>query len=259
MCLILFAWQPDQERELVVVANRDEHYERPTAAAAFWAETPDVLAGRDLEAGGTWLGMTREGRFSAITNFRDGRGSRSGAPSRGHLVSEFLSSDRDPLIYLQTLSARAEAYNGFNLLVGDRKTLCYFSNKGHEPRTLSPGIYGLSNHLLDTDWPKVERGKAALRQYLLASGEAGRKRLVAALGARDTAADRDLPDTGLGLTVERALSPLFIVTPDYGTRCTTFIERRRNGFSTFYERSFARNGNYSEVSYDTSAVAEDRG
>jgi uncharacterized protein with NRDE domain len=256
MCLILFAWQPDRERELVVAANRDEHYGRPTAKAAFWVEAPDLLAGRDLEAGGTWLGITGGGRFAAITNFRAGGDKVNGAPSRGFLVSGFLSSDIDPLSYLRDLSAGADVYNGFNLVVGDRTTLCYFSNRGEDPRILEPGVYGLSNHLLDTDWPKVSRGKAALGDYLASPDEAGRQRLVGALADRDPAPDRALPNTGVGLAVERALSPLFIATADYGTRCTTVIERWGDGVSAFYERSFTRDGSFSDVSYEQITEAD---
>ena len=255
MCLILFAWQADPSRDLVVAANRDEFYDRPTAKAAFWSEAPEVLAGRDLEAGGTWLGVTRGGRFAAVTNFRAGGENRDGAPSRGYLVGEFLRSDCEPEDYLRDLSANAQAYNGFNLLVGNRTKLCYLSNRCDGIHALKPGVYGLSNHLLDTDWLKVRRGKAALNEFLRGGGESCRERLLSAMADRMPAPDKMLPDTGVGLHAERALSPLFIATPRYGTRCTTLIEKGIGGNSRFYERTYARDGTYSDVAYELTDAA----
>src|SRR5258706_6908216 len=156
MCLILFAWQAHPDYPLVVAANRDEWRDRPTAPAAWWDDAPDILAGRDLEAGGTWLGVTRAGRFAAITNFRDPSDRKSTAPSRGQLVADFLRGDDAPRDYLAALAAKAARYNGFNLLLADDKSMCYFGSREGEIIDVAPGIHGLSNHLLDEPWPKVK-------------------------------------------------------------------------------------------------------
>jgi uncharacterized protein with NRDE domain len=172
MCLILFAHGAGEDFPLVLAANRDEFYERPTAPAAFWTEAPHVLAGRDLQAGGSWLGVTRTGRWAALTNYRDPPTSRPGRPSRGMLVSDFLTGSATPEQYLAAVAADAERYDGFNLLVGDPSGVHYFGNRmadGGEPSRLEPGVYGLSNHLLDTPWPKVARGRTRLKA-LLADG-----------------------------------------------------------------------------------------
>ena len=166
MCLILFAWQAHPDYPLVVAANRDEWRERPAAPATWWDDAPDILAGRDLEAGGTWLGVTRSGRFAAITNFRDPADRRSTAPSRGQLVADFLRGDDSPRNYLEALSPKAARYNGFNLLLADEKSMCYFGSREGEIIDVPPGIHGLSNHLLDEPWPKVEKAKSALGAIL---------------------------------------------------------------------------------------------
>jgi uncharacterized protein with NRDE domain len=169
MCLILIAWQAHPDYPLVVAANRDEFFARPTAAAAFWPDAPQVLAGRDLEAGGTWLGVSRQRRFAALTNYREGGRQRVDARSRGALVADFLTSRASPVAYLTQLETAAAEYNGFNLVVGDGESLAYYSNRGDgQPRWLKPGIYGLSNHLLDTPWPKLASAKAAFAAALLA-------------------------------------------------------------------------------------------
>ena len=162
MCLILFAHRVHPAYPLVVAANRDEWFRRPTAPAAFWPDAPEVFAGRDLEQRGTWLGVTRRGRFAALTNYRDPGSNRPDAPSRGALVSAFLRSQAPPMAYLERLRDESARYNGFSLLAGDRDTLGYFSNREGEIRELAPGLYGLSNSLLDVAWPKVESGKSRL-------------------------------------------------------------------------------------------------
>jgi uncharacterized protein with NRDE domain len=166
MCLILIAHGAHPEFPLVIAANRDEYYERPTAGAAFWHDHPHILAGRDLECMGTWLGVTRGGRFAALTNFRDPRERKTDAPSRGRLVSDFLVTDNNPREYLKDVSRQAQRYNGFNLLVGDLDGVFYLSSREARVQELSPGIHGLSNHLLDTPWPKVARGKQRLQAAL---------------------------------------------------------------------------------------------
>ena len=237
MCLIFLAWRRHPDYRLVVAANRDEFYARPTAPAGYWPEAPDVLAGRDLEGGGTWLGVTRTGRFAALTNYRRGDdGHIPDAPTRGRLVSDFLLSESSPGEYLQSLVEQAGTYNGFNLLVGDGESLHWFSNRGGEPLILEPGIYAVSNNLLDTPWPKVVRGKDGF-QRLLKARDIDPSAIFDLLADRQFAADEALPDTGIGLTRERKLSPIFIAAGDYGTRSSTVLLIEGTGDVTFHERT----------------------
>lgn len=236
MCLILAAWQAHPDYPLVVAANRDEFFARPTAPAKFWEEAPDVLAGRDLEAGGTWLGVTRRGRFAALTNFRDPVRNKPGAPSRGGLVSGFLGGTQSAEDYLRELESVAGRYNGFNLMFGDREGLWCFSNCGEGERKLAPGVYGLSNHLLDTPWPKVARGKSALADALEALPEEGP--LFALLRDDRIAPDDALPRTGVSLEWERLLSASFVRSPAYGTRSSTVVLLDRTGKLRFTEQTF---------------------
>jgi uncharacterized protein with NRDE domain len=237
MCLILFAWKTHKNFPLILIANRDEFYERPTAPAAFWEDAPGLLAGRDLRAGGTWLGITRKGGLAALTNYRDPATMKDVAPSRGKLVSDFLRGRRTPEAYLHWLSPRSGRYNGFGLLVGNPDELYYFSNRGAQIRLL-PGIHGISNHLLDTPWPKVERGKQAFRDLLEKKKTPPLEMMFALLADRSRPPDERLPDTGVGLERERVLSPLFIESPVYGTRSSTVLLIDRRGRVTFVERVF---------------------
>ncbi|MFO1432105.1 MAG: NRDE family protein [Candidatus Competibacteraceae bacterium] len=223
MCLILFAYRYRPKYELLLAANRDEYYNRPTAPMAFWEDAPDLLAGRDLAAGGTWFGVTRQGRFAAITNYRDPRTVRPEAPSRGPLVSDYLRGRESAWDYLQHLLPRAALYNGFNLLLGDAEGLFYYSNQGGAPQVLEPGLYGLSNHLLSTPWPKVKRGLEGLAALLDATTEPDTAALLRLLEDRRRAPDHLLPNTGVDLEWERLLSPLFIESPNYGTRSSTVL------------------------------------
>jgi uncharacterized protein with NRDE domain len=166
MCLILLAWRAHPEYPLVFAGNRDEAYERPSAAAGFWADDPQIFGGRDLEKGGTWLGLTRTGRMAAVTNYRDGPAARVAPRSRGELTAAFLRGADDPRAYLNGVSARAADYGGFTLIVGDSDRLYCISNRGRGIKEISPGVHGLSNHLVDTPWPKVERGKQRLSALL---------------------------------------------------------------------------------------------
>jgi uncharacterized protein with NRDE domain len=229
MCLILFAYRFRPEYELLLAANRDEYYDRPAAPLAFWEEAPDLLAGRDLAAGGTWLGVTRDGRFAAITNYRNPRTLRPDAPSRGPLVSDYLRGRESAWEYLQNLLPRAAVYNGFNLLLGDVERLFYYSNQGGAPQALEPGLYGLSNHLLSTPWPKVERGLKGLATLLDETTEPDAAALLRLLEDRRRAPDHLLPSTGVDLEWERLLSPLFIESPTYGTRSSTVLRISRQG------------------------------
>lgn len=241
MCLIALALEAHPAYRLVIAANRDEFYARPTAPAEWWADAPDVLAGRDLREGGTWMGVTRAGRVAAVTNHRDpGFAQIANAPSRGALVADFLRGSADAVGYAHDLARRAAAYNGFNLLVGDEGGLFYVSNRTPGVRRLEPGVYGLSNALLDTPWPKVARAKAAMADALAAAeGEGWDARLWEALADRVIAADDALPDTGVGAERERMLSAPFIRTDVYGTRASTVLTIARDGEVRFVERSIA--------------------
>lgn len=236
MCLILVAWQSHPDYPLVVAANRDEFFARPSAEAAFWNEAPDVLAGRDLEAGGTWLGISRQGRFAALTNYREGGKQKPAAPSRGALVADFLAGNIEPETYLAGLAAHGADFNGFNLFVSDGQTLGYYANRGAGPLALPPGIYGLSNHLLDTPWPKLAAAKTAFTQALTSlPAEAPFFDLLA---DREIIRDEHLPETGVPLEWERCLSAIFVNSPNYGTRASTVLTVRKDGLTTFVERSF---------------------
>lgn len=236
MCLILLAWRAHPDYPLVVAANRDEFFARPTAPTAFWPEAPHVLAGRDLEAGGTWLGVSRNGRFAALTNYRDPARNKIGAPSRGELVSRFLTGLQSPAAYLEELEFCADRYNGFNLVFGDPGGLWCFSNCGEGERQLAPGVYGLSNHLLDTPWPKVARGKSALNAALRALPD--ERPLFALLRNDSIAPDEALPRTGVSLEWERLLSAAFVRMPGYGTRSATVLLMDQSGKVRYIEQGF---------------------
>lgn len=250
MCLVLFAYEVHPSYRLIVAANRDEFYERPTAAASFWRDAPGVLAGRDLLHGGTWLGVTRGGRFAAVTNYREPLAKLGGARSRGALVTDFLKGRESPEEYTRGLAAGAGAYNGFNLLAGDGQSLYYFSNRGGAPSRLAPGVYGLSNRLLDTPWPKVVRGKRALAEVVAGGDALAPEAVIEILFDRVRGSDAELPDTGVGVEVERLLSPLFIVGEGYGTRCSTVVLAGREGRLTFVERSFGAGARTGEVRHE---------
>ena len=241
MCLILLALDTLPDYPLVVAANRDELYDRPTARAAFWEDAPAVLAGRDLRAGGTWLGMDRSGRLAAVTNFRQGEREPEARRSRGHLVSEFLVAPTDGRDYLARVERDAALYNGFNLIAGDAGALHYFSNRGAPARTLGPGVYGLSNHLLDSPWPKVTAGKSGLSALLAGHGDLVSS-LFALLADQRQAPNDLLPRTGVGPEWERLLSSAFIATERYGTRSSTVVLLGRDGRAVFAERSFGPGG-----------------
>jgi len=248
MCLILIAYRVHPGYPLILAANRDEFYQRPTAGAAFWPDAPQILAGRDLVHHGTWLGITRSGRFAALTNYRDPRAVKRNAPSRGELVSGFLRSEIRSEDYLVRLRADAAVYNGYNLVFGDLDALYCYSNKSGEANKLASGIYGLSNHLLDTPWPKVVRGKEFLTE-VVRKDDFTREDLFAILADRTQAIDELLPDTGVGLARERMLSSIFITSQRYGTCSSTVLLIDANRKVSFAERSF-KGGGGAEVDFD---------
>ncbi|MBS4031576.1 MAG: NRDE family protein [Clostridiales bacterium] len=240
MCLILFAYNYHPGYSLALAANRDEYYERPTAQATFWDDCPDVLAGRDLAAGGTWLGITRTGRFAALTNYRDPALTVKNPRSRGHLVSDYLCGNLSPGDYMAMLSKNNSEFNGFNLLAGDSQSLWHYCNIKGTPQRLPPGLYGLSNRFLDTPWPKVARGKENMVPCLR-SETIDDKELLKLLTDDIPACDSQLPCTGVGLEWERILSPIFITSATYGTRSSTVLTIDLAGTARFTERTYFAN------------------
>lgn len=237
MCLIFFSVDEHPRYKLILAGNRDEFHHRRTAPADYWPDVPHVLAGRDLEANGTWLGVSRKGRISLLTNYRDPANINPSAPSRGHLVSDYLISDKHAKDYLLDVKERGKEYNGFNLLVGTPDHLWYYSNYGGEVQPITPGLHGLSNHLLNTPWPKVERGKMLLAP-VLEKETIVPEELFDLLYDEQQAPDQSLPDTGVGLDRERVLSSMFIKSPNYGSRCSTVLLVDRNNRVQFAERVY---------------------
>lgn len=233
MCLIVLAYKHHPDFPLIVAANRDEFFSRPARQAEFWSDLPHLLAGKDLLGGGTWLGITRAGRFAALTNYRDLRRSKVVGPSRGALVLEALDHSPD-------LSNTAR-FEGFNLLHGTVGALRYHSNISMDDELLSPGIHGISNHLLDTPWPKVVSAEHHFRKAV-ESGQPTTDVLFDLLRNGEVARDPDLPDTGLSLERERQLSSVFIRGDDYGTRCSTVVLVRSDGQVLFEERTYHPEG-----------------
>jgi uncharacterized protein with NRDE domain len=244
MCLIVFAWHVIPGAPLIAAANRDEFYARPTAAACNWEDQPQIFAGRDLQAGGTWMGISQNGanttRFAAITNVRAPDEKVPDAPTRGMLVANFLAGSMSPQEYVAQITSQPDHFNGFNLLLGDEGTLVWYSNRGQaDPRNgqpLAPGIYGLSNSLLDTPWPKVVRAKAQFGSLLCqaAPDEAYFEMLSDTARARDVR----LPNTGVELEWERVLSPICIESPTYGTRSSTLLRMHAQGPALLAEKVY---------------------
>lgn len=237
MCLAIVALDAHPRFPLVVAANRDEHHARPAAPARWWDE--GWLGGRDLAAGGTWLGVTRIGRFAFVTNVREPGRHDVAAPSRGTLVTQALDARLPPRSAVQHALDAGAAFNGFNLIAGDGEGVCWGSNRATATVTLRPGVHGLSNAALDTAWPKVTRSRAAIERWCR-SGSDDVDSLFAILGDRTPASDAELPQTGVPLEWERLLSAPFIVSAErgYGTRCSTLFWIDRRGSARFVERSF---------------------
>ena len=242
MCLIVFAWQVMPGAPLIAAANRDEFYDRPTAPAAAWPEAPQVIAGRDLKFGGSWMGVSQQGpngpRFAALTNVRGPLERRADAPSRGALVADFLTGPLSAAAYLDALRGKCDDFNGFNLVLGDRGHMFWFSNRGNDDyrngQQLEPGIYGISNGLLDAPWPKVLRTKAQFAS-LLCQG-APEDAYFEMLADTTRASDLRLPDTGIEIELERKLSAVCIETPGYGTRTSTVAKLYSDAPAELHER-----------------------
>lgn len=237
MCLVLIATHPRPGVRLAVGANRDEFHARSTAPAAWWPDLPGLVAGKDLAAGGTWLGVTEDGRLAALTNIRDGKAPKADR-SRGELVVECLRDERGADGLFAVLPGRLASYGGFNLIAGRPGTLRLFSSRTGRHDAIPPGVHALSNHDLDTPWPKVTRTKEAFARLVTSSRPFEAEGLFEVLSDRSTAPDRDLPDTGVGMAIERFLSAAFIVGPEYGTRSSTVVLFRTDGVTEFHERTF---------------------
>lgn len=243
MCLIALAWKADPARPLVLIANRDEFHDRAAAPLAFWADHPDLCAGRDLREGGTWLGVHRRGRVAAVTNVREAGDQRPRPRSRGALTTAFLLGSQSAAGYARALAADADDYGGFNLLLWDGAELVYASNRPRATTALvAPGLHGLSNARLDTPWPKLVQARARLGRWMAQPSASPAEPLFEAMADRQPPADAELPDTGVGLEIERLLSPAFIYRPGYGTRCTTWLQIEGDGGVTMRERRYDAGG-----------------
>lgn len=239
MCLIVFAWQVVPGLPFIAAANRDEFYDRPSAPACWWSDHPQIYAGRDLHGGGTWMGVTRSGKFAAVTNIRAPSERRADAPTRGALVTDYLRSDLSAAEYIEAIKPDAERFNGFNLLVGDCRQLVWYSNRGdgdaRNGKPMASGIYGISNALLDSPWPKVVRTKAQFASLLcqMAPEDAYFEMLTDTTRAHDCR----LPSTGIDLDLERTLSAVCIDSPGYGTRTSTLVKVFADNAAVLAERA----------------------
>ncbi len=248
MCLIILAHHIKPHLPLIVMANRDEFFKRPTESAAFWRSklhAPKILAGKDLEAHGTWLGITRNGKFAAVTNMRETSQKTSNPISRGQLPLEFLSSKKSPIKFATELTAKFPYYNGFNLLLADKNSLIYLNSSTQSISELQPGIYGLSNGLLNANWPKINQGKKQLKNLINEEINLTTDSLISMMSDRNIAPDEFLPNTGIPIELERQLSSSFIAIPErhYGTLCSTAVIISHDGLTRFDEQSFDETGN----------------
>ena len=251
MCLILFAYQQHPEFPLILIANRDEYYARPTRDAHWWDDAK-IFAGRDLEAGGTWLGINRQGHIAAVTNVREPGGMRAGKKSRGDLTRDYLAADEQPEDYLQRLARYDQDFAGFNLLLGNPAGLWFYSNRNQGIRQVDPGVYGVSNGGFDEPWPKLNSGKAELENLI--SGDIDTAALMEILTDHQVAQDHELPSTGVPLDFERLLSSRFIRSPDYGTRACSVVTIGINNQVSFEEQNYSdseHSGNLIQETFET--------
>jgi uncharacterized protein with NRDE domain len=249
MCLIVFAYKVHPKYKFIFAANRDEFYDRPTEQVDYWKDHPELLAGKDVQAGGTWMGITKQGRFAAVTNYRDLKKIKEDAPSRGMLTLDFLNENISAEKYYENIKLSLQDYNGFNLILGGVDELFYFSTHIHGFKKLDPGIYGLSNATLNTDWPKVKKSKDVL-SVLLKNDEIHPWELLSILNDTMQAKEADLPDTGVGMEWEKTLSSIFIQSPKYGTRCSTaLVVDLDNNFRLAEKTFFGHQGAFSNKDF----------
>lgn len=239
MCLIVFSYKTHPKYKLVVATNRDEFYNRPTRPAQFWTDEgqPQLLAGKDLKANGTWMGISKNGKWGALTNFRDLSNIKENAPTRGTLVLDFLKTETSTYEYLQNLESSAQEYNGFNLLIGDTDKIYHYSNESLKISEINAGIHGVSNALLNTSWPKLDAAKNNL-QSVLSNKVFEKEDLFQILKSEEKAPDDLLPSTGLSYELEKAISSVFIKTENYGTLCSTLLMVDYDGNAEFTERRY---------------------
>jgi uncharacterized protein with NRDE domain len=248
MCLILFAWQQHPDYPLIAIANRDEYYARPSRDAQWW-EDSDIFAGRDLEAGGTWLGVNRRGHFAAVTNVREPGGMQPGKRSRGDLTRDYLAGSDDAETYLARLALHDQEFAGFNLLLGDLNGLWFYSNREQKIRRVETGVYGVSNGAFDEPWPKLKSGRAELSALL--DGEIRHDQLMEILTDHRVAEDHELPDTGVELDIERLLSSRFIRSSAYGTRACSVITLDREQRIEFSEQNYTDAEHHGTLRHET--------
>ncbi|MBK7109981.1 MAG: NRDE family protein [Bacteroidetes bacterium] len=237
MCLINFAFKYHTDYPLIVVANRDEFYNRPTESLHWWEDKPNILAGRDLKDGGTWMGITKEGKFAALTNYRDPQHIKENVQSRGELIPMYFNQEISLNTFHEYLKKHGSDYNGFNLIYGDTEHLFYYANKGNRWEEITPGVYGLSNAFLDTPWPKTQQSKEAFKQ-LLDKNVFTENTMIDLLSDKNLAAENTLPNTGVPPELEKKLSAMFIETENYGTRLTSYLRIDKNQQVHFIEKSF---------------------
>ena len=250
MCLIFLSFNQHPDYPLIIAANRDEFYDRPATPIGLWPDYTNILAGKDLTGGGTWLGVTKSGYFAMLTNYRDMASIKPNAPTRGKLVLDYLAGEFDAATYLQALDASAGIYNGYNIVLGTLNDPWYYSNQNHEFYRLGTGLYGLSNALLDTKWPKVDSGKEAFKQIIEAES-LDIEDLFSLMYDKALAADDQLPETGIGFEKEKLLSSRFIEMPGYGTRNTTLLIKDKHDNVQVIERTYSQqNDSTSEVKFD---------
>lgn len=238
MCLITFAYHAHPEYKLVLISNRDEFYQRPAAPAHFWKDRPFIIGGRDLEQSGTWLAASKEGKFAAVTNFRDPSLPQRKTSSRGELPVNYLSQNIHAEAYLEQLSKNRQNYAGYNILFGDKEKMYHYNNIYNHSKEINKGIHGISNHTLDTPWPKVNRSKQLLQDYLYSTAKLHPEKLFEILTDAAKPEEDHLPKTGIPFELEKALSPIYITTPDYGTRASTILLIDDKNHMTFIERSY---------------------
>lgn len=254
MCLIVFAYNYHPEYPIILAGNRDEFYGRKALKAHVWDTDPKMLAGKDLRAGGTWLGVSKNGEFGAITNYRDLKNPREGERSRGEIITNFLTETGPPDQKLRHLKKQSQEYAGFNLLAGNIRQLFYFSNISGNIQSVAPGIHGISNAFLDTPWPKVETAKSEFEKTI-DSSPPDKEKIFKFLQDKQPFPDESLPDTGLSPEMEKAVSPIFIETEGYGTRCSTLLTIDAKERVRFIEKTYPVNKKASattkELSFET--------
>ncbi|MBY4676890.1 NRDE family protein [Marinobacterium arenosum] len=255
MCLIAFSYRQHPDFPLILIANRDEFYARPSLPLGFWSEHDHILGGRDLEQDGSWLALNRDGKLAAVTNHRDGRNRPTDKRSRGHLIRDYLVGEQSAAEFALALQRQGHHYGGFNLLLGDCDDLYYLSNRGGGYRRLKPGLYGLSNAHLDTPWPKLTALKKRLHNYLATDSEPHCEQLLPLLWHPQQANDNQLPDTGISHEWEKLLSSCFIQSEHYGTRASTALIQHRDGRVWIAEQNFSADGQRERLNFQLAPQA----